>query len=390
MTLSVSCETCGSSYKVKEEHAGKRFPCRKCQSMVTVAVPAATVSVGERPRTTFQSPTNWASRPWVTASVAATAVVALILAGIGQLQLRGLKNDQAQIQTDEIKKELSEVNQKSAELAQLTTGLKDRLRQVSQESDKLTQVADDLRKAQGNFDKKTQEASAIADGLRKRLAESEEQAQKAFASAEQLKRSLSQADQKVQDLEVQLAKAKQQEKPVAKASNPGPEPKVVQRITADVIEERLKKLGFDVPDAAVKADMSLGPDGVADGVMSFRPIPRPIGEPKKRSGNVITQYSYESKNKAGAVFKVKLEDGRFFFFADKSAASKEAMSSLLQNLNPQLAATHDELVQECKKKQTKTSAEVKNIMLTVTPRGSVLSSKDLPVIFGSEASNYGW
>ena len=41
MSIEASCLKCGASYRVKDEHAGKKFRCKKCQAAISVPLPEA-------------------------------------------------------------------------------------------------------------------------------------------------------------------------------------------------------------------------------------------------------------------------------------------------------------------------------------------------------------
>jgi hypothetical protein len=161
--------------------------------------------------------------------------------------------------------------------------------------------------------------------------------------------------------------------------------------TADIIELQLTNLGFDIPAGGLTSSFSMGPGGVADGVMSFGRIPRPFGKPERMKGSSGVQYGFDCKNdETGAVFKAKVEEGRFFFFISDSPASSEHLTELLKKLSPQLVEKHAKLRKDVKDRRRKASATIQGLVLTVTKKGTVLSSPQSPTIFGSEASEYGW
>lgn len=152
--------------------------------------------------------------------------------------------------------------------------------------------------------------------------------------------------------------------------------------TADLIEENLKALGFSIPNSGLK---------LADGVGQRSSIPRPIGAPKKKTGDSFATYMYECKHeKTGAVIEGTIEEGRFLYFAGQSRESGKAMHDLLKRLDPTLAEKCDKEAKELEKSQENGSViRLKDAKVVLTKKGTVLMSNEEPTVFESEGAKYG-
>lgn len=159
-------------------------------------------------------------------------------------------------------------------------------------------------------------------------------------------------------------------------------------VSADDVERELAALGFDIPKWGTRSTFVFG-EGAVEGMMSAGYIPKPIGPPQNELGNSRVQYHYPCKNdRTGAVIDATIEHGRFLYFADTTnPASTEAMDALLQALGVDMRAKRAERATVSTGNSSVMEFTWKNLKLYLTPKGTILSSLELPTLFDSEAGS---
>lgn len=170
----------------------------------------------------------------------------------------------------------------------------------------------------------------------------------------------------------------------------GTPPKAQERpgpLTADQIEKHLAAMGFEIPDGAVHSTITSVAGGVADGVMSYRSIWRPFGAPRESIGRTEVIIDYENKSK-GAEIKCFIQSGRFFYFAETKETDAASMTELLRRINPALVQKREALAKTAARKSANRET-VGDVILCVTPKGTILMSSKEPSIDGSFAEKFG-